>query len=53
MDIKYKYKQLKDLLLNIQEHDEEKQRQVIKETFITWKGKLEQEDDVCVFGLKI
>jgi tetratricopeptide (TPR) repeat protein len=48
---KFKAKGLKELLLNIQDKSMEKQKQTIDDVFETWKGDLEQIDDVCVIGV--
>ena len=48
---KFKAKGLKELLLNIQDKSMEKQKQTIDDVFETWKGDLEQVDDVCVMGV--
>jgi tetratricopeptide (TPR) repeat protein len=50
---KFKYKPFKELLLSIQDKSMDEQKQVIEETFISWKGDLEQVDDVCVIGVRI
>jgi serine phosphatase RsbU (regulator of sigma subunit) len=50
---KFKYTQLKDLLLSIQNLNLEEQEEIIKRKFIAWKGNLEQVDDVCLIGIKI
>lgn len=50
---KYKYKQLKDLLVSLQDKDLATQEQLIRESFFLWKGKLDQIDDVCVVGVKV
>ncbi len=50
---KYKYPQLKNLLLKLIQHPVDYQKQQIRQTFIDWKGHLEQVDDVCVLGLKV
>jgi serine phosphatase RsbU (regulator of sigma subunit) len=50
---KFKLKTFKELLLNIQHLDMDSQKTYIDETFETWKGDLEQLDDVCVIGVKI
>jgi len=31
----------------------DEQKQIIEQTFINWKGDLEQVDDVCVIGVKV
>ncbi len=50
---KYKYKRVKELLLqnNTKSHSEQKNN-IITE-FIKWKGQNEQIDDVCLMGIKI
>ncbi|MFN8116976.1 MAG: SpoIIE family protein phosphatase [Bacteroidia bacterium] len=50
---KYKYTQLKTLLLSIQHLELQEQEEIVKQTFINWKGNLEQVDDVCLIGIKI
>ena len=50
---KFKYKQLKELLLSIQHLELNEQERIIKSRFYAWKGDLEQVDDVCLIGIKI
>ena len=50
---KFKYKTLKELLLSNHHKTANDQKQTIISTFEAWKGKLEQLDDVCIFGIKI
>lgn len=50
---KFKYTQLKELLLSIQQLSLQEQEEIIKQKFTNWKGNLEQVDDVCLIGLKI
>lgn len=50
---KYKYKQLKDLLVVINNEAMQKQLIILNDSFENWKGDLEQVDDVCVIGVKI
>jgi serine phosphatase RsbU (regulator of sigma subunit) len=50
---KYKYKQLKELLTSIATLPMEVQKENLKESFVNWKGNLEQVDDVCVIGIRI
>lgn len=50
---KFKYKALQELLLAIQKMSMEEQKIVIAETFINWKGKLEQVDDILVMGVRV
>jgi serine phosphatase RsbU (regulator of sigma subunit) len=50
---KFKYRQLNDLLLanNLKSLDE--QKNILMETFESWRGNLEQVDDVCIIGIQI
>ena len=50
---KFKYKQLEELLISINQKQMKEQKQILESTLEKWKGKLEQLDDVCVFGIKI
>ena len=50
---KLKSKPFKKLLLSIQEHGMDKQNELINEAFESWKGSIEQIDDVCVIGVGI
>jgi ligand-binding sensor domain-containing protein/serine phosphatase RsbU (regulator of sigma subunit) len=50
---KFKTKAFRTLLLSIQEKTIEEQKTILSEAFETWKGDLEQIDDVCVIGVKI
>lgn len=50
---KYKSGNFKKLLLSIQEHSMERQRELLDEEFENWRGKIEQIDDVCVIGVRI
>lgn len=50
---KFKYKPLQELLLSIATEPMEFQKQKLNEVFNTWKGNLEQVDDVCIIGVKI
>lgn len=52
-DKKFMYKQLKELLLSIQELDLVEQEDILKDRFTAWKGNLEQIDDVCIIGVRI
>ena len=49
---KFKYKQLKDLLVSVHDQPMEIQKIKLAQTFDSWKGNLEQVDDVCVIGLR-
>jgi len=50
---KFKYSKFKELLVNIQTKDMEEQREVLDNTIETWKGELEQIDDVCIIGVRV
>jgi serine phosphatase RsbU (regulator of sigma subunit) len=50
---KFKYKQLKEVLVSIHQHTMEEQHKIIDKTFDNWKGDLEQIDDVLMIGVKI
>jgi len=50
---KFKYQQLKELLININNTSLNEQCQLLSKKFDDWKGKLEQVDDVCIIGIKI
>lgn len=50
---KFKYRQLKDLLLAGAALPPEKQAGQLRDTFLNWKGNLEQIDDVCIMGVRI
>ena len=50
---KFKSKAFKSLLLSIQNKTMEEQRILIDKAFETWRGNLEQIDDVCVIGVRI
>ena len=49
---KFKTPNFKNLLLSIQNESMEKQKQLIDNTFETWRGEIEQVDDVCVIGMR-
>jgi serine phosphatase RsbU (regulator of sigma subunit) len=50
---KFKYTQLKEVLLANVSLPMETQKTNLNTTFENWKGELEQIDDVCVIGMKI
>ncbi|HLP13680.1 MAG TPA: tetratricopeptide repeat protein [Flavobacteriales bacterium] len=50
---KMKYKRLKDLIISVCREKTDKQREELMKNFNSWKGDLEQLDDVCVIGVKI
>jgi tetratricopeptide (TPR) repeat protein len=49
---KFKYRQLKDLLLQIAGKSAREQKELLDKTFQAWQGNLEQVDDVLVVGLR-
>lgn len=50
---KFKIKPFKELLVSIQTKTMSEQRELIESEFTTWKGDLEQIDDVCLMGVRI
>jgi serine phosphatase RsbU (regulator of sigma subunit) len=50
---KFKYKRFLQLLLGIAGKDMIEQENIIAETFTSWKGALEQLDDVLVIGIRL
>lgn len=50
---KFKASKMKELILSIQDKTMNEQHTIINDAFETWKGTLEQVDDVCVIGVKI
>ncbi len=50
---KFKYKPLNDLLSSISQKELDTQKDILNNTFESWKGSLEQVDDVCIMGIKI
>lgn len=50
---KFKYKQLKELLITNASKKMEDQREILLTAFNNWKGNLEQVDDVCVIGVRV
>jgi len=50
---KLKYKALKELLLRVSTKPMTEQKSILNETFESWKGEMEQIDDVVVVGFRI
>jgi serine phosphatase RsbU (regulator of sigma subunit) len=50
---KFMYKKLDQLLLDIHKDNLSEQKNCLLSTFDTWKGNLEQVDDVCVIGISL
>jgi len=50
---KFKYRTLSDLLVSINPETLDKQKEILEQQFMEWKGSLEQVDDVLIMGIKI
>jgi serine phosphatase RsbU (regulator of sigma subunit) len=50
---KYKAHRFKELLLSFQKESMPEQKQLLENAFESWKGEIEQIDDVCIIGVKI
>ena len=50
---KFKYRQLKDLLISTADLELNDQKQALDKAFRDWIGNLEQVDDVCIIGIKL
>jgi serine phosphatase RsbU (regulator of sigma subunit) len=50
---KFKSNRFKELLLSIQEESMDRQKQILAQTYDSWRGEIEQIDDVCVIGIRI
>lgn len=50
---KFMYRQFKNLILKIQPYEMDKQRKILNDEIETWRGNLEQVDDICVIGLRV
>jgi serine phosphatase RsbU (regulator of sigma subunit) len=51
--LKFKKRPFKKLLLSISNKSMKEQLSIIDKTFQQWKGKNEQTDDVCIWGIRI
>ncbi len=49
---KFKYKQLKELFIAMQNQSMDLQKEKLEQSFDEWKGNLEQVDDVCIIGIR-
>jgi serine phosphatase RsbU (regulator of sigma subunit) len=49
---KFKYKQLEDLLISSNDLSINEQHLTLKNTLNTWKGNLEQVDDICIIAIR-
>lgn len=50
---KFKYKTLKTLLFDNKGKPVSEQKEILERTFTSWKGELEQLDDVCIIGIRV
>lgn len=50
---KYMFRQLKEKLIEFSKLPMDEQKRKLNQEFDSWKGPLEQVDDICVIGLKI
>jgi len=50
---KFMAKAFKSLLLSIQDKSMDEQQEAINQAFLSWKGDLEQVDDICIVGVRI
>ncbi|MEO9533547.1 MAG: tetratricopeptide repeat protein [Crocinitomicaceae bacterium] len=50
---KFKYKTLKNLLIQIANKPVDQQKAILNQTFNQWKGGIEQVDDVCISGIRV
>ena len=50
---KFKYKALQNLLLVNSRKAMKEQHTILSESFNTWKGNLDQVDDVCIIGIQV
>ena len=50
---KFKTKVMKNMFLNIKHHEMEKQKQLIHQRYLDWKGDFEQVDDILICGIKL
>lgn len=49
---KYSTKRLKEFLIAASDESVARQKSLIENEFLKWRGKLEQVDDICVIGIK-
>ncbi len=53
LNTKFNNARFRQLLLNIQNFDMEKQKEELDETFQKWKGKRQQIDDILIIGIRV
>ncbi len=50
---KYKRQRFKELFLSFQNESMNKQKQLVENAFESWRGGIEQIDDICIIGVRI
>jgi serine phosphatase RsbU (regulator of sigma subunit) len=50
---KFKIKRFKKLLLSFQQKSMRQQKQLLEDAFSSWRGDIDQIDDVCIVGVRI
>jgi len=50
---KFTYKRFRDLLISIHQLPMSEQKEILWREFLSWKGDLEQIDDVCIIGVRV
>jgi len=50
---KFKYKQMQEILMNNYHLPLSETEKALREAFYSWKGELEQVDDVCIIGIRL
>ncbi len=50
---KMMYKPFKNILTENSDLEMPQQKEILAQEFENWKGKMDQIDDVCVFGIKV
>ncbi len=50
---KFKSRQLRDILVKIQQEPMAVQKDILMKSFMDWKGDLEQVDDICLIGVRV
>jgi serine phosphatase RsbU (regulator of sigma subunit) len=50
---KFKYSRLRELLISMSQKPLTEQKKILIDTFYSWKGNLEQVDDVCIIGVRV
>jgi len=52
-DKKFKYRRFRHMLLSNYEKPVEEQKSILKRVINTWRGRMEQIDDILVMGIRI